>query len=164
MSEVKLKLLEWRSSGLVLFVVLPLLGRSHLLVLYIRACIIIAGLIDVRRLALAVILSSDFALDFAFLFRNTLKFLQDPERVMTHRTQDLATAPDVAPMTMNATTTAGAESAFDIGLSGLTLFLIGREGKLSPMDLTKRIASLPYPTLSRGVPSDATSAFAFMGT
>ena len=56
-------------------------------------------------------LSSDFALNFAFL---TLQFLHDADRVVTHSTQDRATAPAVVPMTMNATIAAGAESDFDI--------------------------------------------------
>ena len=93
---------------------LLLLEKRNLLVLCIRTYILIVGLNDVHRLALALMLSSDFALNFAFLI---LQFLHDAEWVITHSTQDRATAPAVAPMTINATIAAGAECAFDIGRS-----------------------------------------------
>ena len=89
---------------------LLLLEKRNLLILCIRTYILIVGLNDIHRLALALMLSSDFA----FLI---LQSLHDAERVITHSTLDCATASAVAPTTINATIATGAESAFDFGRS-----------------------------------------------
>ena len=111
-----------RVGGYVLslhsFIALRLQGRDNILAPCIRTCIPIFGLTDIHRLALA--LSSDFALDFAFRSRITLHCLRDPERVMTQSTHELATAPTVARMAVSAATAAGAEPPAAASKSTLT--------------------------------------------
>ena len=105
MSKLELKQLSGPlqdTFSLHSFVVLLLLGRGHTLVLHTRTCILTVGLIDAHHLAL--ILSSAFALDFAFLPRITLQFLHDSDRVIAYSTQGLVITPAAAPMIINATT------------------------------------------------------------
>lgn len=48
-------------------------------------------------------------------------------------------------------------------ISGLSLFIMGKEGKLSPKALADRLQALAVPNIIQGVTGGTTTSFAFNG-